>query len=161
MDEKLRVLFDTNIYELLYDEYLPKVKELIATQNITLYGCKVIRDELRDIPKTAMREKRNFRNLLLSIYDNLIGEHNYPVVGFVEKLAESYLNVYYGGIPKRKIFPDFLIVAIASIHNLDIVVSNDENSMKSILALKAYERVNNQSKLRTPKFISLNKFLKP
>ena len=92
MSEKLRVLFDTNVYELLYEKYLPRIDKLLESQQITIYGCKIIRDELRGIPKTAIREKRNFRNLLLSTYDHLVKDHNYPIANFVEVSCRRLLE---------------------------------------------------------------------
>jgi hypothetical protein len=78
-------------------------------------------------------------------------------------LAEEYWKDYKsnkGGTSKRKIFPDFLIVAVATIHWLDIVVSEDNKTMKSRIALKAYNKINKEKKFNTPKFISLNELIK-
>lgn len=48
-----------------------------------------------------------------------------------------------------------MIVAVSTIHRLDIVISQDESSMKSNNALKAYYFVNKKNSFDTPKFIRL------
>jgi len=75
-------------------------------------------------------------------------------------LANEYLN-HCQKIPKvdmDKLKDDFLIVACASFYKLDIVVSEDNRTMFSKEALKAYKKVNLRERLRTPKCISLVEF---
>lgn len=156
MNEKLKVIIDTNVYESLHKKYLPDVVKLVESGKIIVYGCKIIRDELRDIPKTTKYEGKSYRNLLLSIYDFLVKDHSYDVVKVVEVLAEEYWKEYNGGVPKRKIFPDFVIVAVASLYKLNIIISEDEHSMKSKIALKAYFAVNKRNGLDNPTFSSIN-----
>jgi rRNA-processing protein FCF1 len=158
-----RVILDTNVYEFLYQKDLNSVLNLVESNHIKIYGCKLIRDELREIPKTAKVEKKSYRNLLLNLYDKLTGKHSYPIEKIIETLAEEYWIKYKfikGGTAKRKIFPDFLIVAIATIHRLDIVVSEDDKTMKSKKAIKAYNIVNKNNYLETPNLLSLEKLLK-
>jgi predicted nucleic acid-binding protein len=159
MNEPKRVLLDTNIYEFLLRYDFHRVKSLVEGGRIVVYGCKVIRDELRDIPRTAKYDGKSFRNLLLGIYDILVKNHSFPVENLIEVLAEEYWEEYRGGAPKRKIMPDFLIVATATIHNLDIVVSGDDKTMKSRQSLAAYYRVNEKNALETPKFVTLKELI--
>ena len=159
MNEKLRIILDTNTYEFIKQKYLPHVLHLLKSKKIVIYGCKTVREELRNIPKSDKIDGKSRRNILLSLYDELVKDHDYFVGKIVEILAEEYWKAYAGGIPKRKIFPDFLIVAVASMHNLDIVVSEDESSMKSNPALQAYRKVNERSKFRTPNFNTLDDLL--
>ncbi len=77
----------------------------------------------------------------------------------VENLAGQYWQEYAGGMPKRKLMNDFLIVAISSVHNLDIIASEDNNSMKSGHAIRAYLKVNNENGFRTPSFYSLKELM--
>ena len=53
---------------------------------------------------------------------------------------------------------DFSIVSVASINNLDIVASNDERSMLTENALRAYNLINSIINKRTPKFVSYKNF---
>ncbi len=154
----LRAILDTNIYEALYRKDLWRVSSLIESHRLIVYGCKIVRDELRDIPKSLMVDGRNYRNLLLSVYDT-VAKRTLPVENLSEALAEEYWLAYEGGVPKRKMVPDFLIVAIATIHNVDIVVSEDERTLKSGPARRAYEQVNQKKKLKTPGIITLEKLL--
>jgi rRNA-processing protein FCF1 len=164
MKKTLRVLLDTNIYEFLYKKGLEDILKLVESGKLIIYGCKVIRDELREIPKSVKQDKKSYRNSLLKIYDKLVIEkHSYSLKRLNETLAEEYLTAYKsvkGGTSKRKIFPDFLIVAVATIHRLDIVISEDDKTMKSRLALKAYEKVNKEYNFTTPNFISLKEITK-
>ncbi|MFH1225274.1 MAG: hypothetical protein V1676_05730 [Candidatus Diapherotrites archaeon] len=122
--------------------------------------AKTIRDELREIPKTIAVEGHNYRQTLISIYDRITKNHSYPVESLAETLAEEYWRAYRGGTAKRKMMPDFIIVAIATIHRLDIIVSEDERTMKSRKALQAYKEVNRQKDLETPKFIKIEELAK-
>ena len=156
----LRAMFDTNVYEVLYREDLSRLFELIKSRKLLVYGCKVIRDELREIPKSARVNGKSYRGLLLSIYDDLTKNHVYPVESVVEVLAGEYWRAYKGGVPKRKLWPDFLIVAVASIHGLDIIVSEDNRTMKSMPAARAYGKANKKNGLETPRFISLKEVVR-
>lgn len=53
---------------------------------------------------------------------------------------------------------DFIIVACASKNNLDIVVSNDNVTMLTENAIRAYDDVNKIISLKTPKFIDYKEF---
>lgn len=157
--QRLRVMIDTNVYERLFKYDLERILQLVENEKISVYGCRTIRDELREIPRSVLIDGKSYRKLLLSIYDDLIGKHSYPVETIAESIAEGYWKEYRGGVPKRKIFPDFLIVAISTIHRLDIIVSGDERTMKSDPAKKAYYTINHKNGFTTPKFISLEELV--
>ncbi len=159
MPRQLRVMLDTNVYEFLKLQYLDPLSKLINEKKITVYGCRVVRKELRDIPRAAKLNGKSLRNILLGIYDELTQNHDYPLDGIAEGIAEQYWKEYEGGISKRKLIDDFKIAAISSMHNLDIVVSEDDNSMKSGHAIRAYLKVNNLNGFRTPAFYSLKKLI--
>lgn len=161
MKEQLRAMLDTNTYEILYKKDLQQILNLIESNCLIVYGCKVIRNELRNIPKTLSIEGKSYRQIMLAIYDKLTKNHDYPVESLAETLAHEYWKAYKGGVPKRKIFPDFLIVAISTIHRLDIIVSEDEKTMKSRPAINAYTQVNSQKELQTPRFIKIEELAKP
>ena len=161
MKEPLRAMFDTNTYEVLYEKDLPQLLELVESNFLIVYGCKVIRDELREIPKSLTVEGKSYRQTLLAIYDQITKNHSYPLESLSETLAEEYWQAYKGGVAKRKMIPDFLIVAIATIHRLDIIVSEDERTMKSRPAIAAYKRVNGQKELQTPRFIRIEELARP
>jgi hypothetical protein len=81
----------------------------------------------------------------------------------ISSLASKYFIVYkeLGGTAKEKdIENDFLIVAAASIKSLDVVVSEDNKTMKDRTAMKSYEIVNKLNGLRTPEFIGYELFKK-
>ena len=77
------------------------------------------------------------------------------------EIAENYYKSYseFGGSkPKESIIDDFRIVACASYHMIDIVVSSDEKSMLTENAVRAYKLVNSIAKKRTPNFIDFISF---
>ncbi len=78
MQQPMRVMFDTNIYELLYKKDKERVLGLVESGKIIVYGCKTIRDELREIPPAVKFDGRSYRISLLFIYGNLTEGHSYP-----------------------------------------------------------------------------------
>ncbi|MDO8537772.1 MAG: hypothetical protein Q7S21_02705 [archaeon] len=161
MDKALRVLFDTNVYGTIVEKNKSSFLERIdLTSNIVVYGFNLIRRELRNTPKTLMHGKRNFRGIVLYQYDTIIKNHELELNKIIEGIAQEYLNNYVGGISKQELKNDFLIVACASLHHLDIIVTEDNHSMLSKKALETYQKVNNDNNLRTPKFHSLEEIEK-
>ena len=163
-----RILSDTNFYELML-KYLEidKIRKVKDRGLIVFYGLDLIRKELRAIPKTRVDIVRNeiikLRNVLLSIYDLLVENHQYKVDLKTSQIADDYYIAYKvleGNISKEEIINDFKIVACASIHNIDILVSNDNKTMLSAKSRKAYNSVNEIKKLRTPNFIDFEEFKK-
>lgn len=155
----LRVLFDTSVYEFIFLEHLDKLSEMVEKGKVIVYGCSVVRKELREISPTLKHDGKSFRNSLLSVYDKVAGKHSYPAEEVADFIAEQYWKEYDGGISKRKLVNDFKIVAVSSSHNLDIIVSEDAHSMKSPPACRAYLKVNEKNGFQTPKFYSINEFL--
>ena len=162
-----RIILDTNIYGFILKLDEPeKVEELIAKSDIRIYGIGVIRKELRNAPKKSTvydRSKkavRNLRNSLLALY-NTVTKKEYDVSQKMTSLAAEYYTVYMevgGKCMWEDMENDFIIIACASIHELDIVVSEDNNTMLSEESLKAYRIVNSLRKYRTPEFISYENF---
>lgn len=163
-----RVLPDTNFYELMLKyleiEKIRKIKEVGA---IIFYGADIIRKELRATPKTKtefVRDKSlKLRNTLLLVYDLLVSEHQYIIDQKVNQLSDNYYIAYKvlnGKVPKDKIIIDFKIAACASVHKIDVLVSDDDKTMLSPEAKKAYASVNEINKLKTPDFIGFEEFKK-
>ena len=157
-----RVLLDTNIYgEIAIDTHLELLREkVVSGEKAIFYGLDVVRKELRATPTSKKIGGKSLRILLLSLYDSII-RHEILAAREAEELAEHYFNVYseLGGIKsKDDIRKDFIIVACASIKKLDVVVSNDEKSMLSETALKAYAIVNGIKKIPEPDFIPYKDF---
>ena len=157
MQKQLRAMLDTNVYDLLLEKgALDRIEGLVLNDELVVYGCKVVRDELRNTPKIRKYGGKSLRALLLSTYDRLVsGKRSYPVGSEIEALAKEYLSAYSGGIPRNKILPDFKIVATATIHRLDIIVSGDDRTMKSGPAKRAYGKVNAEKFYPNPGFIKL------
>lgn len=158
-----RLLTDTNFYGLLARDSgrLNVVGSIKTNKNLIIYGFKIIRDELMEIPKKMKIEGKNLRVDLLNLYDEITGKHNLKFTEIITQRADNYFKAYreFGGSrAKNEIINDFCIVACASLNNLDIVVSNDARSMLTENAIRAYNLVNSVIKKRTPQFISYEKF---
>lgn len=176
-----RLLADTNFYGLLAKD--PKRIEVVGSiktnKNLLIYGFRIIRNELRDVPKKIKIEGKNLRIDLLSLYDEITGEHIIEFTDIAVKRADDYYKAYreFGGSKsKNEIINDFIenayifgnarkfsifdivIVACASLKSFDIIVSNDERSMLAENAIRAYKLVNSVISKRTPRFISYEKF---
>lgn len=161
-----RIILDTNVYEFLL-KYVDKemLKGILTRNIIVVYGLDLIRKELRDIPKNIKEDvdgrARSLRNTLLILYDTTIGKHYYQTTSQMLEIADKYFIVYKtlgGKSQKREVAADFTIVACASLHNLDVVVSEDIKTMLSEPAIKSYKVVNLLYGFRTPDFIQFNDF---
>ena len=161
----LRVIFDTNIYGHLLNE--PDGGEIedkiVAETNFIVYGYKPIRKELRDINTINPLSKRT-RNLLLAMYDRIIGKHHLldseVIFYLARKCHEQYrrLGGTYGWHTSIKV--DFMIVACASINGLDLICSADNKTLLANKAQEAYDHINISENLRTPKFLKYEHLLK-
>ena len=154
----LRLIFDTNIYSsIAKDKDINKIVEKIKDEKeIKVYGYKIIKDEIKDIPKSIKYEKHKLRTFLINLYYDIIKEQ-YPESQNIKRLAEIYYKEFKKLGGKRSfndLKNDFKIVACASIHKLDLIVSEDEKTLKGNIALKTYEEVNSRNSLRTPYFYS-------
>lgn len=160
-----KYLLDSNVYgEMVVDEELRKVRESFEKLRklILVYGInQVIRKELRNTPRKIKVEGKNLRNFLLVLYDNFTVTHNLIIEANVENIANAYYIKYreFGGSKSKvEVINDFLIVACASKKDMDIVVSQDEKSMRTENAVRAYRIVNENSDIRTPEFIDYEQF---
>ncbi len=159
----MRVILDTNIYGLIARELDPSVIQgsLGGSKDLILYGIRdIIRNELRETP-TNIRivGKASLRLLLLSLYDNITKGHQLSITSNMGFIAERYIKVYRelgGSMGAEEVRKDFLIIACAAANNLDIVVSDDNRTMLSDNAKKAYLLVNETLRLRTPKLLHYN-----
>ena len=157
MPRQLRAMIDTNVYALLYKSGIEKISKMIEAGNLVVFGCRIIRKELRAIPPHIKEDGKSYRNSLLEAYDKLAGKHDVPVAELSQELAKQYVKEYAGGTSRYKIYSDFLIVATATIHGLDLIVTEDEKTMKSGLAKIAYGKENEKNGLTTPVFVELEK----
>lgn len=158
-----RVLLDTNIYgEMAIDRSGEKLRnKIIGDRKFVFYGLDIIRKELRDTSKTKKFENRNLRVILLSLYDQITKEHTLQMNPEVMELAENFYRAYreFGGLKsKPEINRDFLIVSCATLHGLDIVVSDDEKTMLTENAVKAYKLIADVKKKRLPNLTLYDQF---
>ena len=78
-------------------------------------------------------------------------------------IAADYDRAYrqLGGITaKSKLENDFLIIASASLHNLEIIVSDDNSTMLNEIAVQAYAAVNSTLKIKLPRLVRYEEFKK-
>lgn len=161
----LRVIFDTNIYgKLAFEPDGPELEEKIRNEKeFLVYGYAPIRTEIRNIPKTTKLSQRN-RLLLLQLYDKLTGNHLLPNSAKVNHIAKKYYDYYRilgGGYSwETSIRIDFMIVACASIHGLDVIYSADNKTMSNKIAIKTYHHINSNENLRTPQFLNYAELLR-
>lgn len=159
-----RVILDTSVYgELIKETEVAEALVRMVPINYVVYGTKIIRNELRDLSKDAKLEGKSKRSLLLRAYDTLVRKerHNLEITTMIEIIASEFYKQYRinGGSKSLKdMINDLRIVACASFYSLDIVVSNDEKSMLSPKAIKAYRSVCKEFRLHTPEFITYRKF---
>ena len=153
----LRILFDTSVYaELIIEKNTSKiVNQIKEDSEVMVKGFEIIRIELRQTPKKIIIQKKNLRNSLLELYDNLIRGKQILYSEKINQLAKEYYNSFKknkGGWSWDKLKNDFRIIACASIHGIDIVYSKDKKTMLSPIAIKSYMEVNLIKKYRDPNF---------
>lgn len=155
-----KLLLDTNIYGLLViDSERKVVHQKIHESTHFFFGFDIIRKELRQTPKNLIFKDKNLRIDLLSLYDDVV-QKTYPTDQEIELLAADYWKAYHeigGRIPHDEIINDFLIVACATLKQLDIVVSEDKHTLLAEYPLQVYSLVNGRKRLRTPHGISYQK----
>lgn len=153
-------MLDTNVYGVLVEPRKEELtRKMTEKSTILFYGYDVIRTELRATSKARI-VGQNLRIELLLLYDKLVGCHAFQTNTKIAGIATEYALNYRGGISQRLLANDFLIVACASVHQLDIVVSEDRHSLLSPLAMSAYAAVNEKHRLPMPTFYSLEEFEK-
>ena len=143
-----RVILDTSVYGKIVEE--PEIAALIfqkLSKDLVIYGTDVIKDELRDTPKSSLHQGKNLRGKLLSFYRGFVkkSHHDLQHNKLIATLAKDYFLEYRrqgGNISDKKLRNDLTIIAVATIYKLDIVVSDDEKSMFSGAAIAAYRIAN-------------------
>ncbi len=159
-----RVILDTNIYGKLIEEDArtrERIKSRIS-RSFVVYGTPTIRRELRETPRQIRVENKKLRIALLELYDLLV-KHQLDVIKKCRDLAIEYFGEYRkaDGLKNwQGMENDFLIVACATVYNLDVIVSEDEASMLSRPALRAYRAVNTRSKFGMPEFLKFGELKK-
>ncbi|MBU2639612.1 MAG: hypothetical protein KKG75_02790 [Nanoarchaeota archaeon] len=161
-----RILFDTSVYGRFI--YEPEILERIKKEHdkeFIIYGCSTIRSELKKTPKNILIENKKAQIILLDVYDSFIVKenHNLKFNKLVENLTEDYLKEYKknkGSLSEESIKNDFIIIATATIYQLDIVVSGDIRSMLSNKAIKSYEKINFHYGLKNPEWRKYEDFKK-
>ncbi|MDI6738726.1 MAG: type II toxin-antitoxin system VapC family toxin [Nanoarchaeota archaeon] len=158
-----RIMLDTSVYGELVKEQ-DAVEFLKKTPEFAIYGCKTIRAELRAVPKKVLIGNRHLRPYLLTLYDSLVSkeERTFQITKLIETIAKEYHREYKalgGGYSQKDMQNDFLIIASASLHNMDIVVSCDIKSMLGEKAVIACRNTNKKFQLRNPSFKPYKAFM--
>ena len=159
MKKELRVVPDTTIFGFLLNEkniseILIKIKE---DKYFKVVGLNIVRQEIKKVKKWKLKETKS---KILNIYESMIDTEK-NINSKVNSLAKKYYSKYLdlGG---KKDFEDLKtdleIVAYASIHNIDIIISGDRETHntthpKGAIFQTAYSEVNaTDTNFRTPNF---------
>ncbi len=154
----VRMLFDTNVYGMLVvDPDVHTLLRSLATGSINVVNLSLIRQELRHTPKRISKSKRSARISLLNLYDQIVRGDPIQPNRRIDALADAFYREYRrqgGNVGRKKMMNDLKIVACASMAGCDIIASEDNRTMKSHRAQKAYGIVAVANNLRPPTFIS-------
>ncbi len=159
----LRFIFDTCVFGKLVEEAdaAELQRKIVNDKNLIVYAYQPIRKEIRKIP-TKTLEQRKARQVILSAYDSIVGKHFLDDSDKILVLAKKYFSYYKsigGTCSWGDLEVDFLIVACAAFHNLDIVCSADEKTLLSEKAKKAYNLVSIEEGFRPPTMLSYETIL--
>ncbi len=164
-----RLLLDTNIYGLMAEKNEAELfKTLINTApNTIIYGCTVVRKELRDTPKekilSIMNKIRNYRIFLIELYDAITKNHEIVIDTKTQDLANKYLKYFTeitGKTAIKHLKNDFLLVACATLNKLDFITSEDHATLFSHNAIRTYQFVNLNEELTQPPVITYEELKK-
>lgn len=162
-----RIILDTSVYGKLVedDNLIHKLIEKNQNHEFIIYGTSIIRKELRATPKGAVYGFRKLRILLLNLYDALIlkDNQNLKFNKLIATLSSDYLLEYKknkGSLSNEDMRNDFVIVATATIYQLDVIISDDEKSMLSEKAVNSYRQINKNYGLKDPDFKKYSQFKK-
>jgi|SRR3989344_4048878 len=159
----IRIILDTSIYgKIIEDAIEDKIVEKtnIHKHDLTIYGIRMVRSELRAAPKHS-KDRYDLRIALLKLYDALTKGRELQIKPLASNLAILYYKGYRkngGSVSWNDMKNDMTIVAEATISKLDIVVSDDNRTMLSRPAKKAYYTVNKEHNMITPNFIGYSEF---
>ena len=174
--KKKTYILDTNVYgEILIEK---NSEEIIGKVNMDkslfICGLNIIERELENTPIEIKYQDKLLKEAILSTYKLLIDE-SIKLFPLAEHLSKEYFKKfnelrksgkYYKSLePKIKKYTeedlkiDFEIIAIASLKNIDIVVSTDKRTMLSEIAKETYNNVNKINNLRTPNLIKYSEFI--
>jgi len=174
MKQKTYIL-DTNVYgELLIEKNSEELIENICKDDsVYIYGLDVIEKELKETPVEAKHKNKLIKELVINIYESIIKEElklvpiaKYIASEYYKKFDElrksgKYHKTLSPKIEKYKeedLSVDFQIIAIASLRNIDIVVSTDKRTILSEIAEDTYQRTNKLNGLRTPELVKYSEF---
>ena len=91
----------------------------------------------------------------------LLEKHILHIDDLVLLIAHKYFEAYKtkgGQLSLHELLSDFTLIALASLHKLDLVISDDRRTMLSENARQAYFEVNNKYNFHTPLLYNYNSF---
>ncbi|MBI2105639.1 hypothetical protein HYT56_02255 [Candidatus Woesearchaeota archaeon] len=152
-----RVIFDTSIFGLLIKEKnIENIQiEIKEDTAFKVLGINAIRREIKNVEWSPTEIKSS----ILKLYEFLI-EKEYAIDKKIEEFAEKYYN-YYKESGGKKLYKelrtDLLIVATATVKNVDILVSIDRETMSMSskygeIFRKTYHHINVGEGFRDPNF---------
>ena len=161
-------ILDTNVYgEILIEPNREKlVQKIETTKTFFIYGVDIIEKELSETPSHVKYKGEITRDVLHTLFNSIV-DKVITLSPIAKYLAEEYFREYEELSKKQSIAIkfnkenlkiDFQIIAIASLHSVDIVVSSDKRTMLSELSQKIYSLVNKVNSLRTPELLEYKEF---
>lgn len=155
----VQVILDTNIYgKIAIDPEREQLVERIVNSHLVVMNLSLIREELRRTARSRKVERgRKLRSLLLSLYEQIVARRVIRPNCETTRLAEQFYKEYRqrgGNVGRKRILTDFRIMACAALHGCDVVVTDDQRTMKGTKAVAAYRAVTLAQNLRPPSFLS-------
>jgi len=152
--KKLNVYLDTSVINFLFAEDSPEKKKIteeffddyVAKGKFNAYISSVVIEEIERTKETEKRERLS----------NVILKYDLPVIGLTEegvKLGQKYIKEKI--IPEKKV-DDARHLAIATINEIDVLVSwnykhlANVNKEKQVIAVNIREGYNYPLRLTTP-----------
>lgn len=163
-----RVIFDTSVYGKLIERFPKEVETLqlhaLLRKMCVIYSCNTIRKELRAAPRLPTTTGKDLRLTLLRLHDTIIRKQFLVNTHIVELTEHYFKKAKELGDVKVKSWStmnhDLTILASATVHGMDVIVSNDLKTMLGPFIMNAVKEINEMFGLSTPRFIPYETFEK-
>ena len=168
-------ILDTNVYgELLIEPNSQDIiKEIKEDKTTYIFGIDIIENELKESPVGIRIRRKPLRDMVIAIYETIVDE-KLKLFQLAKYLASDYFEEYdklrksgryYKLIDSKTkkyteddLRVDFQIIAMASLKQVDVVVSTDRRTILSSLAEDTYNKVNKLNGLKTPRLVKYSNF---
>lgn len=150
----MKILVDTSVWIECRENEELKTCIMVASKKFEMCSSEIVEDEIRKAYNFSRRKRlqhaEEWKLFLESIKRAVVKKRESVII-----LSEEYYNEGRKmGLKADEMISDLLIVASASLNNVDFIFTLNRKTMSSSLAQAVYKIVNEKKRLKTPQFIT-------